>query len=71
VNEQFASEALCIDDEATRSIRPQPDDLADDAITCDLDGREVALRVEGKRRARGYQCRTRRRGAAQKITPID
>ncbi len=71
VNEQFAAEALCVDDEATRTIRPQPDDLANDAITRDLHGREMALRVEGKRGARGNQCSARRCGATQKITSID
>src|SRR5215217_1193751 len=71
VNEQFAAETLRIDNEATRTKRPQPDDFSDDAITRDFHGREVALRVESNRGARGNERSTRSRGAAQKITSID
>src|ERR1041385_8445011 len=71
VNKEFAAEALRVDDEAARSIRPQSHDFANDAITCNVDGRKMALRVEGQCRARGDQRSASHRGAAQEITSID
>ena len=43
-----APESLRINNKTARTIRPQPDDFADDAITRNLYGRKMALRVESE-----------------------
>jgi hypothetical protein len=55
MNKQLAPEALCVDDKATRTIRSQPHDFANNPIACDFDCCKMALRVEGKCSARHHQ----------------
>jgi hypothetical protein len=71
VNEELAAETLRIDNKTARAIRPQPNDFANDPITRNVHGRKMALRVEGQRRTRGYQCGARYGGATQEIASID
>ena len=71
VNDKLAAETLRVDNEAARAIGSQSHDFANDAITGHVDGRKMALRVEGVRGTRSDQRSTRHRGATQEITSID
>jgi hypothetical protein len=55
MDQQFITETFCVDDEATRAIRPQTDDFTNDAIARHFDGRETARRIEGPRQSRAQQ----------------
>jgi len=46
VNEQLVSESLCIDHKAAGTIWSESNHLANDPLTCDLDRREMSLRLK-------------------------
>jgi hypothetical protein len=71
VYEQFVSKPLCVDHEAARPVRSQPDYFANDPVASNFDGRKVSLRIEGKGTSRGQQRRAREHRATQKIPSIN
>ena len=48
VNEKFVAETFCVDNEPAGTIRPQPNDLANDTIARHFDGSEETFLLEGE-----------------------
>jgi hypothetical protein len=67
VHEELIAESLCIHDETARAIWSQPDNLANDPVPGDFDGREMPFRLKRGCPSRD-QCGD---GAPKKTTSIN
>jgi hypothetical protein len=71
MDQQFVLESLRVNYKAVGSIRPQSDNLTNDSIASDVDGREVSFVIESVCRTRSHQHCARSCRATKKIASIN